>query len=82
MTAQEILNEIHKLPPTEQKEVFDSLSENLHTIGIDELRLQKALFGSGLLREFKPARSQEPTDFTPIKINGKPLSETIIEERR
>ena len=46
--------------------------------------LQRRLFDQGLLSEIKPS-SRETGDrrpFTPIKIQGEPLSETVIRERR
>ena len=81
MTPQEILNEIYRLPFSEQKQISDSLSEQLSEDSI-ELRLQQALFEKGLLREIKTSRRSKLGNFKPIKIKGKPLSETIIEERR
>jgi len=82
MTPQEIINEIHKLPTVEQKEVLDSLSEELNEAQTEDLRIQKALFDAGLLREIKSPRRRRIGDFEAIKIQGKPLSETIIEDRR
>ena len=81
MTPQEILNEIYRLPFPEQKQISDCLSEYLSEDSI-ELRLQRALFEKGLLREIKTSRRSELGNFKPIKIKGKSLSETIIEERR
>ncbi|MEX0713258.1 MAG: hypothetical protein WD278_12965 [Pirellulales bacterium] len=46
--------------------------------------LQKRLIDAGLLKEFKrPLRDAEAfKSRKPVSIEGKPLSETIIEERR
>ncbi len=82
MTPQEIINEIQKLPPIERKEILDSLSEELTEAEAEDLRLQKALFDAGLLREIKSPRHRKMGDFKPIEIKGEPLSETIIRERR
>ena len=82
MTPQEFLNEFYKMPPVERKEVLDSLSENLSEVETEDLRLQKALFDAGLLREIRTARSGKVADFKPIEIEGEPLSETIMRERR
>ncbi len=81
MTPNEILNEIDRLPFPEQKQISDCLSEYLSEDSID-LRLQRALFDKGLLREIKPPRHRKIGDFKAMKIKGKPLSETIIKERR
>lgn len=82
MTPQEFLNEFYKMPPVERKEVLDSLSENLSEAETEDLRLQKALFDAGLLREIRTARSGKVADFKPIEIEGEPISETIMRERR
>jgi len=46
--------------------------------------LQRRLFEAGLLSEIKPPRrvSTRREEFLPIPIQGEPLSETIIRERR
>ncbi len=79
MTPTEILNEINKLPQNERQKIVDSLAEK------DEesiaLRLQKSLYEDGLLREIRTNKSNKVADFKPIKIEGEPLSETIIRER-
>ncbi len=75
MTPQEIIKEIYKLPPTERKEILDSLES-------EDLRVQKSLFEAGLLREIKPPRQRRIGDFPAVKIEGEPISETIIRERR
>lgn len=82
MTPQEILNEFYKLPMVEKMEVLDSITEDLSAEEVEDLRLQKSLFAAGLLREIKSPGRRKIGDFEPISIQGKPLSETIIEERR
>jgi hypothetical protein len=51
-------------------------------IDLDQ-REQRALYEAGLVSEIKPPIT-DPTPYRrePIKIKGKPLSETVIEERR
>ncbi len=46
--------------------------------------LQRKLFAAGLISEIRPAaRVDTGTErFTPITIEGEPLSETVIRERR
>jgi predicted DNA-binding antitoxin AbrB/MazE fold protein len=36
----------------------------------------------GLIVHFPPPAEKTAANFTPIKVSGKPISETIIEERR
>ena len=80
MNPTEILNEIRKLPENERQKIIDSLTDKVEN-SID-LRLQKSLYEDGLLREIKPPRQNRIGDFPLIKIEGEPLSETIIRERR
>jgi hypothetical protein len=50
-------------------------------IDLDQ-RIQRALYDAGLVREIKQPVKRPRRRHPPIKIKGKPLSETIIEERR
>lgn len=90
MSAQELLAEIHKLPPEEQRRLRHALaseagqgsSEPQQPVSEDEI--EKILFAKGIIGEI-PSLSDytdEDEDFEPIEVAGKPLSETIIEERR
>lgn len=84
MSTQELLAEIRKLPLDEQRrlleELIRSVSEGQPS---PEIRLQHALYEAGLIGEIKPSRpALTPRNFTPIDVKGKPVSETIIEERR
>ncbi len=47
-----------------------------------EDRFKRKLVEVGLLSEIKIPRVKLDGDRTPIRVKGKPLSETIIEERR
>lgn len=94
---EEIVNAVKALPPEEQAELrrrLDALpgqpGENeavvndRRQVAIDlDQRAQRALFEAGLLSEIKPPITDpRPYRRDPIKIKGKPLSETVIEERR
>jgi hypothetical protein len=96
-SVEEIVNAAKALPPDEQAEVrrrLDTLpavateteagSDDKHQPAIDlDQRVQRALYEAGLVREIKPPII-DPTPYRrePIAIKGKPLSETVIEERR
>jgi hypothetical protein len=96
-TVEEIVNAVKGLPPREQAEVrrrLDTLpaQPDENEVLVDDSRLaatdldqrvQHALFEAGLVSEIKPPIT-DPTPYRrePIKIKGKPLSETVIEERR
>jgi hypothetical protein len=83
MSVLEVIKEVQTLSGAEKHRVWQELNEIVSEEPI-ELRLQRALAAEGLLSEIKmpfisrPNREETP----PIKIKGKPLSKTIIEERR
>jgi len=97
MSVEEIVDAVRALPPEEQAELRRRLEvltaqpqekerrpdQNLQTNRDLDQRVQRALFEAGLLSEIKPPIT-DPTPYRrePIKIVGKPLSETVIEERR
>ena len=95
-TVEEIVSAIKELPPQERAEVKRRLEEipaqgnengganggeRQAAIDLDQ-RIQRALFEAGLVREIKPPVKRPRERQPPIKIKGKPLSETIIEDRR
>lgn len=47
-----------------------------------EERFKRKLVEVGLLSDIKTPKVNLEVDRTPIRVKGKPLSETIIEERR
>jgi len=96
-SVQEIISAIKSLPPEEQAELTRRLEvlvtlQDESNVVVDETRLsatdldqriQTALYEAGLVSEIKPPIT-DPTPYRrePITIKGKPLSETVIEERR
>ena len=93
-TVEEILNAVKDLPPREQAEVKRRLegmlaqseqadvTDETQQAGDLDQRLQRALYEAGLVTEIKPRVKRPRVRPPPIKIKGKPLSETIIEDRR
>jgi hypothetical protein len=84
---EEIVNAVKALPPEEQAELrrrLDALPGRPGELANDlNERAQRALYEAGLLSEIKPPITDaRPYRRDPIKIKGKPLSETVIEERR
>lgn len=87
VTLDKVIEEVKTLTRNEQqklRELLDTLLERPLSQAIDE-EAQRRLLKAGLLREIKPPI----TDLTPYQnrklieiIEGKPVSETIIEERR
>ncbi len=93
-TVEEILNAVRELPPHEQAEVKRRLeglladpderqapAETQQAGDLDQ-RIQRALYDAGLISEIKPRVKRPRERRPPITIKGKPLSETIIEDRR
>jgi hypothetical protein len=93
-TVEEIVKAVRDLAPQEQAEVrrriegllpqsdqADVPNESLPADDLDQ-RLQRAMYEAGLVSEIKPRVKRPRVRPPPIKIKGKPLSETIIEDRR
>jgi hypothetical protein len=58
-------------------------TNHVHQDAVDlDQRIQQALYGAGLVTEIKPPVKRPRERHPPINIKGKPLSETIIEDRR
>jgi hypothetical protein len=95
-TVEEIVNAVKGLPPAERAEVHrkvealinqpvqvEAVVDDIRQAAIDlDHRIQHALFEAGLVSEIKPPVKRPRERTPPIKIKGKPLSETVIEDRR
>ena len=86
MSAQELLTEIQKLPPAEQQRLLEALKRDVkmkseqRPITEDEV---EEILAKGIISEIPPrVPDDEEETFEPIEVPGKPLSETIFEERR
>ncbi len=90
-----ILDSVNALSPDQMRQLRDELDSKLaSTAGVDqfaltleelaEQELQRRLVAAGVLSEVKPPPRFIPARerFTPVTIQGEPLSETIIRERR
>ena len=89
MSAQELLAEIQKLPVEEQRRLLEALSLGIRQQSIreqpaNEDEVDRVLFEKGIIGEIPGATeyTDEDDDFEPVEIIGKPISETIIEDRR
>lgn len=78
MSVSEIINEVKNLTPAERQQVLEAL---LHNEEEKHTELLNRLKAKGMLKRIPP-RHNTPRNFQPVPIEGKPLSETIIEERR
>jgi hypothetical protein len=89
-----LLDSINALSPEQLRQLRCELDNKLAAAAIgqaalteEELadqELQRRLFEAGLLSEIRPPRriSTGTERFTPVEIEGEPLSETVIRERR
>jgi hypothetical protein len=86
MSLQEVLNEIYRMPLTEQKAIAETLSQRLNNenskLAKSKNEVYQHLFEKGLITHIPKGMSDTDDDFVPLKIEGEPLSETIIRERR
>ena len=83
MSVLDVIEEVKILSGAEKRRVWQELNEIISEEPV-ELRLQRALAAEGLLNEIKMPFVSRPRqdELPPIEIKGKPLSGTIIEERR
>lgn len=88
MDAAEIISEVTRLPLAEQKQVLEKIGENIKQIEVsEEERLEQLvlerLLAKGIISEIAaPMTDDEDDEVEPIEIEGEPLSEMIIRERR
>ncbi|MEX2172556.1 MAG: hypothetical protein WD851_24760 [Pirellulales bacterium] len=93
MGIDELIEEIKALPPEQQQRVRDTLGDatpprQIRDDATAEEEFKLRLLEAGLIQEIKRPEHhlQELQEaflsYQPITIRGKPLSETIIEERR
>ncbi len=82
MTPQEIVSHVRKLPLHQQREIVQMLSHDLNDSEPSESYIAEQLLAQGVISEIPTAwNAPDDTDFQPVTIKGKPLSETIIEDR-
>jgi hypothetical protein len=83
---QRLIEQIDALPPDDQARVRQAILATAAAPSPPDhsVELQQRLIAAGLLKGFKAPRRDTEAFQTrkPANIQGKPLSETIIEERR
>jgi hypothetical protein len=82
-TLQRILSEVDDLSTEEKAKLLEALQNGEEAREADSRMeaFHQALLASGMVKEIKPRRSVgRPLQL--IEIPGKPVSETIVEERR
>ncbi len=86
-TLDKIIEEVRQLTPDEQRQLREKLNAIVPSSPTeDELEdaFEREMIAEGFLGEVKPLPGDDPKfyDYRPVTVTGKPVSETIIEERR
>jgi len=86
---EKVLKQVEALTPDELREVREAIDRLLaqppsQKPMTKEEELEWELFRAGMLSEIKPrvVDVERYRNYKPIEVKGKPVSETIIEERR
>ncbi len=82
MTLNEILNELESLKPEELQQLHQAIQERIEVKATQKNTFHQALLTSGLVKEIKQPFNSQNHQQKLIEVQGKPVSETIIEERR
>jgi hypothetical protein len=79
-----VLKTIEALEPEELQQVQQAVQARLgqKRYPPEEERFLQALLDAGVIREIKPPRSTPVGERRRIQASGKPVSETLLEERR
>src|SRR5207249_3845792 len=81
-----MLDEVKQLTPDEQRQLREAIDRLLsaHSAPPTEEQFEQELVDSGVLDSVpSPSGAREPIrKQKPIEVKGKPLSETIVEDRR
>ena len=81
-----VLTDIRALEPEElrsvERVIHDQLRAAEYGYSREEWLAMQALTAAGLLKEIKPRRRGRVGAHAPVPIQGQPLSETVVEERR
>jgi hypothetical protein len=85
--VERVLDEIRSMTPEEQRQVRVALnSPDTSKPTITEDEFEQYLLASGVITEIPPPPTEAEIEafrnYKPITVEGKPVSETIIEERR
>ena len=85
----QVMNQLDALKPEELQQLEDALRERLRPTSETEKAeaekkdaLQQSLLAAGLISRIKPPRPAENVERPIFNVEGEPLSETIMRERR
>jgi len=82
--VEKLYQEALALPPDDLRRLIEMLSQaEPAKPEMTEDEFQMRLMSEGIISELpRPLTEREEESFRPIQVQGRPLSETIIEERR
>jgi hypothetical protein len=82
--VEKLYQEAMTLPPDDLQRLIEMLSQaEPAKPEMTEEEFQMRLMSEGIISDLpKPLAEREEEEFRPIQVQGQPLSETIIEERR
>ncbi len=80
----QILQQLETLEPEELWQLNQVIQTSLAKVeqAVHQTKFHEALSKSGLVKQLKQPTSSQATERQLIQVSGKPISETIIEERR
>jgi hypothetical protein len=83
MTVEQILEEAKTFSRDEQQHLRDTLDAWLRQERLED-QLERMLYDTGLLRDIHAtdATAVSSARLPPVPVRGRPVSETLIEERR
>ena len=83
-TLHQILHQLSSLEPDELQQLNQAVQLQLAPEAASSQRetFHQALLASGLVRQIRQPRRQEDTQRRLVEVLGRPVSETIIAERR
>ncbi|ABA24588.1 hypothetical protein Ava_4991 [Trichormus variabilis ATCC 29413] len=84
LQLQEILNQINQMDVEELQQLNQAIQKCLviKKETTNQTAFHQALLNSGLVKQIKRHSCFTPTQQQLIQVEGKPISETIVEERR
>jgi hypothetical protein len=80
----QMLHQIQALEPQELVQLTEAIQLQLGPANpaANPIAFRAALLASGLVQQLKPRTARTITDRQPIQVQGKSISQSIIEERR
>lgn len=83
VTLGNLLEEVAALTTEERRQLRDAIDVSLGESTLED-EVELSLLETGLLSELKPApdRSSAYRECEPIEVGGRPVSQTIVEDRR